>query len=94
MLRCWCSEPSQGLDGKLKTSRERCWRLHGNGPRPRAAHAGLDFQNGASAIVEMGRQNSKRSPGSRVWIAGSQSVRASSAEARGSNVIAAGGMLG
>lgn len=48
-------EPSQGLDGKLKTARK------GIGDytvtvRGRAAHAGLDFLNGASAIVEMGRQ--------------------------------------
>ena len=48
-------EPSQGLDGKLKTARK------GVGDytvivRGRAAHAGLDFSNGASAIVEMGRQ--------------------------------------
>ena len=48
-------EPSQGLDGKLKTARK------GVGDytvtvRGRAAHAGLDFLNGASAIVEMGRQ--------------------------------------
>jgi glutamate carboxypeptidase len=48
-------EPSQGLDGKLKTSRKGVGdytvTVHG-----RAAHAGLDFSNGASAIVEMGRQ--------------------------------------
>jgi glutamate carboxypeptidase len=48
-------EPSQGLDGKLKTARKGVGdyivTVHG-----RAAHAGLDFLNGASAIVEMGRQ--------------------------------------
>jgi len=48
-------EPSQGLDGKLKTSRKGVGdytvTVHG-----RAAHAGLDFANGASAIVEMSRQ--------------------------------------
>jgi glutamate carboxypeptidase len=48
-------EPSQGLDGKLKTARKGVGdytvTVHG-----RAAHAGLDFSNGASAIVEMGRQ--------------------------------------
>ena len=51
-------EPSQGLDGKLKTARK------GVGDytvtvRGRAAHAGLDFLNGASAIVEMARQIQK-----------------------------------
>lgn len=51
-------EPSQGLDGKLKTARK------GVGDytvtvRGRAAHAGLDFLNGASAIVEMARQVQK-----------------------------------
>ena len=48
-------EPSQGLDGKLKTARKGVGdytvTVHG-----RAAHAGLDFANGASAIVEMARQ--------------------------------------
>src|SRR5665213_577682 len=48
-------EPSQGLDGKLKTARKGVGdytvTVHG-----RAAHAGLDFLDGASAIVEMGRQ--------------------------------------
>lgn len=48
-------EPSQGLDGKLKTARKGVGdytvTVHG-----RAAHAGLDFLNGASAIVEMARQ--------------------------------------
>ena len=48
-------EPSQGLDGKLKTARKGVGdytvTVHG-----RAAHAGLDFSNGASAIVEMARQ--------------------------------------
>ncbi len=51
-------EPSQGLDGKLKTSRKGVGdytvTVHG-----RAAHAGLDFANGASAIVEMSRQIQK-----------------------------------
>src|SRR6266853_4790323 len=51
-------EPSQGLDGKLKTSRKGVGdytvTVHG-----RAAHAGLDFLNGASAIVEMARQVQK-----------------------------------
>ncbi len=48
-------EPGTGLEGKLKTARK------GVGDytiaiRGRAAHAGLDFSNGASAIVEMARQ--------------------------------------
>src|SRR5579863_7223057 len=48
-------EPGTGLDGKLKTARK------GIGDytiaiRGRAAHAGLDFANGASAILEMARQ--------------------------------------
>jgi glutamate carboxypeptidase len=48
-------EPGADLDGKLKTARK------GVGDytvtiRGRAAHAGLDFTNGASAIVEMSRQ--------------------------------------
>ena len=51
---CWCSNPP-GLDGKLKTARKGVGdytvTVHG-----RAAHAGLDFEKGASAIVEMARQ--------------------------------------
>jgi glutamate carboxypeptidase len=48
-------EPGTGLDGKLKTARK------GVGDytitvRGRAAHAGVDFANGASAILEMSRQ--------------------------------------
>jgi glutamate carboxypeptidase len=51
-------EPGTGLDGKLKTARK------GVGDytltvRGRAAHAGLDFSNGASAILEMSRQIEK-----------------------------------
>ena len=51
-------EPSQGLDGKVKTARK------GVGDytvtvRGKAAHAGLDFSSGASAIVEMSRQIQK-----------------------------------
>jgi len=51
-------EPGAGLDGKLKTARK------GVGDytitvRGRAAHAGLDFSNGASAILEMSRQIEK-----------------------------------
>lgn len=48
-------EPSTGLDGRLKTARK------GVGDytitvRGRAAHSGLDFEKGASAILEMARQ--------------------------------------
>lgn len=48
-------EPAAGLDGKLKTARkgvgEYTLTVHG-----KAAHAGLDFTEGASAIVELARQ--------------------------------------
>jgi glutamate carboxypeptidase len=48
-------EPGTGLLGKLKTARKGVGRyvisIHG-----RAAHAGLDFDNGASAILEAARQ--------------------------------------
>ncbi|MBZ5611633.1 MAG: M20 family metallopeptidase [Acidobacteriia bacterium] len=48
-------EPGTGLAGKIKTERK------GVGDytvtvRGRASHAGVDFQNGASAIVELARQ--------------------------------------
>jgi glutamate carboxypeptidase len=48
-------EPGTGLDGKLKTERK------GVGDytitvRGRAAHAGIDFERGASAITELARQ--------------------------------------
>ena len=48
-------EPGTGLEGKLKTSRK------GVGDyvvavKGRASHAGVDFQNGASAILELARQ--------------------------------------
>jgi glutamate carboxypeptidase len=48
-------EPGQGLEGKLKTARK------GVGDytvivRGKAAHAGVDFSSGASAIIEMSRQ--------------------------------------
>jgi len=51
-------EPSLGLEGKLKTARK------GVGSytivvRGRAAHMGVDPENGASAIVEMARQIEK-----------------------------------
>jgi glutamate carboxypeptidase len=48
-------EPGTGLSGKLKTARKGVGgftvTVHG-----RAAHAGVDFQAGASAIVELSRQ--------------------------------------
>jgi glutamate carboxypeptidase len=48
-------EPGTGLEGKLKTARKGVGdytiTVHG-----RASHAGVDFTNGASAIVEMARQ--------------------------------------
>ncbi len=49
------AEPSAGLDGKLKTSRKGggVFCIHVRG---RAAHAGLDFAAGASAVVEAARQ--------------------------------------
>src|SRR5258707_605211 len=51
-------EPGTGLDGKLKTARKGVGdytiTVHG-----RAAHAGVDFSNGASAILEMSRQIEK-----------------------------------
>ena len=48
-------EPGTGMAGKIKTARK------GVGDytvtiRGRASHAGVDFQNGASAIVELSRQ--------------------------------------
>jgi glutamate carboxypeptidase len=51
-------EPAQGLDGKLKTARKGVGDysvvVHG-----RASHAGVDFQAGASAILELARQVEK-----------------------------------
>jgi glutamate carboxypeptidase len=48
-------EPGTGLNGKLKTARKGVghYTLTVEG---RAAHAGVDFENGASAIVEAARQ--------------------------------------
>jgi len=48
-------EPGTGLDGKLKTARKGVgdFRITVRG---RAAHAGLDFEKGANAVVEMARQ--------------------------------------
>lgn len=48
-------EPGTGLEGKLKTARKGVGdykvTVHG-----RASHAGVDFKQGASAIVELARQ--------------------------------------
>jgi glutamate carboxypeptidase len=48
-------EPGTGLEGKLKTARKGVGvftiRVRG-----RASHAGVDFQTGASAVVELARQ--------------------------------------
>ena len=48
-------EPGTGLEGKLKTARKGVgdYRITVQG---RAAHAGLDFEKGANAVVEMARQ--------------------------------------
>ncbi len=48
-------EPSYGLDGALKTARKGVgdYTLKVKG---RAAHAGLDFEKGASAILELSKQ--------------------------------------
>jgi glutamate carboxypeptidase len=48
-------EPSYGLEGALKTARKGVgdYTLKVRG---RAAHAGLDFEKGASAILELSRQ--------------------------------------
>jgi glutamate carboxypeptidase len=48
-------EPATGLEGKLKTARKgvgsyTIW------VRGRAAHAGVDFEKGANAVVELARQ--------------------------------------
>jgi glutamate carboxypeptidase len=48
-------EPAQGVEGHLKTARKGVGnyiiRVHG-----RAAHAGVDFEKGHSAVVELARQ--------------------------------------
>jgi len=48
-------EPGTGLEGKLKTARKGVgdYRVRVRG---QAAHAGLDFEKGANAVVEMARQ--------------------------------------
>jgi glutamate carboxypeptidase len=48
-------EPATGLEGKVKTARKGVGGYTVT-VRGRAAHAGVDFANGASAILEMGRQ--------------------------------------
>jgi len=48
-------EPGTGLDGKLKTSRKGVGK-YTVAVRGRAAHAGIDFEAGASAILELARQ--------------------------------------
>jgi glutamate carboxypeptidase len=51
-------EPGTGLEGKLKTARKGIGgyrvQIHG-----KASHAGVDFQNGASAVLELARQIEK-----------------------------------
>jgi glutamate carboxypeptidase len=51
-------EPGTGLTGKLKTSRKGVGDYHLR-ITGKAAHAGVDFQNGASAILEAARQIQK-----------------------------------
>jgi len=48
-------EPGTGLEGKLKTARKGVGLYHLT-VRGRAAHAGVDFTAGASAVVELARQ--------------------------------------
>jgi glutamate carboxypeptidase len=51
-------EPGTGLTGKLKTARKGVggYRVAVHG---KASHAGVDFSNGASAVVELARQIQK-----------------------------------
>jgi glutamate carboxypeptidase len=53
-------EPSYGLDGKVKTARKGVgeYQVKVTG---KASHAGLDFQRGVNAIVELARQIEKLS---------------------------------
>jgi glutamate carboxypeptidase len=51
-------EPGTGLEGKLKTARKGVGD-YAITVRGRASHAGVDFSNGANAIVEMSRQLEK-----------------------------------
>ncbi|MGH7247762.1 MAG: M20/M25/M40 family metallo-hydrolase, partial [Pseudomonadota bacterium] len=48
-------EPGAGWEGKLKTARKGVGD-YSVSVRGRASHAGLDFLNGASAVVELARQ--------------------------------------
>ncbi len=48
-------EPATGLEGKLKTARKGVG-YYTVTVRGKAAHSGLDFESGASAIVELARQ--------------------------------------
>ena len=48
-------EPGTGLTGKLKTERKGVGGFHVT-VQGRAAHAGVDFERGASAVVELARQ--------------------------------------
>lgn len=48
-------EPAAGLDGKVKTGRKGVGGFTID-VRGKASHAGLDFESGASAIVELARQ--------------------------------------
>jgi glutamate carboxypeptidase len=51
-------EPGTGLEGKLKTARKGVGE-YSIVVRGRAAHSGLDFSSGASAILELARQIQK-----------------------------------
>lgn len=80
-------EPGTGLEGKLKTARKGVgWytiKVHG-----KASHAGVDFSEGANAIVEMARQLSKIAGFTRL----DRGVTVSAGVVRGgtrSNVVAA-----
>ena len=48
-------EPSYGIKGAVKTARKGVGRIHHQGDG-KAAHAGLDFDKGESAIVEIAKQ--------------------------------------
>jgi glutamate carboxypeptidase len=48
-------EPGTGLEGKLKTARKGVGN-YAIGVRGEASHAGVDFEAGASAIVELAKQ--------------------------------------
>lgn len=48
-------EPGTGMTGKIKTARKGVGN-YAVTVKGRASHAGVDFQNGASAVVELARQ--------------------------------------